>query len=375
MRVLIASAVSNSLHTGMGKWSHCVADALRAAGHDVTLWFQDDLLDGRSSPFTNVFLYPLALAGAVVRARDAFDVVVVHEPSGFWYGLARRVVRSLPPLVAMCHNVESKWFRQWMDATEHGIARMPWSSRVKSPLCRQWQSDGTIRWADHVVCLSSEDQTYLTEVLRRDSHDVTRTANGVAEDQFATSEARTPFGVLFVGGWLDVKGAPLVPRIFKRLKQQLPNATLTLAGTGMPADAVLSNFDAGDRGSVTVIEGSLDAAALQRLYCSHAAFLLPSLSEGSPLSVLEAMAAGCVVVAAAVGGIPDIVRHGTDGLLFDRMAVDDAASKLESVLRDATLTATLRQSAVGRARAFTWARTAGALEAAAKKACETSGAR
>jgi glycosyltransferase involved in cell wall biosynthesis len=119
---------------------------------------------------------------------------------------------------------------------------------------------------------------------------------------------------------------------------------------------------------VGVLKGSADAATLRNLYSTHSVFLMPSLSEGSPLSLLEAMACGCVVVAAAVGGIPDIVRSGTDGLLFERFAVDDATVQLEKVLSDSGLATTLRQSAVARAHAFNWANTARALESAARLA-------
>jgi glycosyltransferase involved in cell wall biosynthesis len=59
--------------------------------------------------------------------------------------------------------------------------------------------------------------------------------------------------------------------------------------------------------------------------------VVPSHTEGAPLVVLEAMAAGVPVVASAVGGIPDQVRHGEDGLLVppgDPAALGDAVLEL-----------------------------------------------
>jgi len=62
--------------------------------------------------------------------------------------------------------------------------------------------------------------------------------------------------------------------------------------------------------------------------------VVPSLTEGSPLIVLEAMAAGVPVVASAVGGIPDQVRHGEEGILVPPDAPDALGEALGALLRD-----------------------------------------
>jgi glycosyltransferase involved in cell wall biosynthesis len=352
----------------MGKWAHRVAEALEEDGHDVTLWFEDDLLPNRGGTAARVMIYPLKLWWKIIRQRDRFDVVMVHEPGGFWYGLARGMSPALPPLIAMCHNVESKWFHQRVAAARRGLASAPLSTRIKTPLFRTWQTNGTIRLADHVVCLSSEDQRYLVQELGRENDEVTRIANGVAPDDFVPPDDLPRGDVLFVGGWLDVKGSRLLPEILVRLRQRCPNAAVTIAGSGATPDAVAQDFPAADRDCVRTIPGSLEAQDLRVLYQSHAVFLMPSLSEGSPLSLLEAMAAGCPIVAAAVGGIPDIVRDGIDGLLFQPMNAEDAVEKLARVLGDVVLAASLGEAAVRRARTFTWRETASGIERAASAA-------
>jgi glycosyltransferase involved in cell wall biosynthesis len=365
MRFLLAAAVMSSPHTGMGKWAHRVAGALTEEGHEVTLWFEEDVLSGRAGTAGKVLMYPLKLAQKIINQRDRFDVVVVHEPGGFWYGLARKLSPSLPPLIAMCHNVESKWFGQRVAAAERGLASVPWGTRVKTPLFRTWQTNGTIRLADHVVCLSTEDQIYVERSLGRAADEVTRLVNGVAAEDFVEPGDEVRHGILFVGGWQDVKGSRLLPVIFGKLRERCPHATLTIAGSGAPAEIVTRDFAAADRASVRVVPGTLEAHQLRTLYRAHAVFLMPSLSEGSPLSLLEAMAAGCSVVAAAVGGITDIVRGGTDGLLFEPMDAQDAALKLERLLADATFSASVGRAAVGRARELTWNETARGLARAA----------
>jgi glycosyltransferase involved in cell wall biosynthesis len=81
------------------------------------------------------------------------------------------------------------------------------------------------------------------------------------------------------------------------------------------------------------------------------AFLLPSVNEGTPVSVIEALAASTPVVATRVGGVPDVVRDGVDGFLVSAGDVEGAAAKLAQLARDPRLRKQLGDS--GRARVLT----------------------
>jgi glycosyltransferase involved in cell wall biosynthesis len=79
------------------------------------------------------------------------------------------------------------------------------------------------------------------------------------------------------------------------------------------------------------------------------AFVLSSFSEGTPFSLLEAMAAGLPVIATAVGGIPEIVRDGTEGLLVPPGSVDALYGAMARMISGADARVSMARAARQRA--------------------------
>lgn len=385
-RILMASLVGNNRWSGMGKWSHSIADCLRELGHEPTVWFVEDFPRFVNRRRWAVLFFPLALACRIWKRRNDFDVVVIHEPSGFWYGLMRRLGCKIPPMVAMCHNVESKHHGEMVRYASRGLAVMPRVSRLKVPLFRIWQSDGAIRFADHVICLSGIDREYLVSRLRVPSQRVTLMINGVSTEHFGPKPHGCGGRVLFVGGWLDLKGRRVLPGLWSKVRARFSTARLTIVGAGRPAEHVLDDFASEDRASVMVISRLTSELELMAQYANHDVFLLPSLSEGSSLALLEAMAAGLPVVATAVGGNADIVTDGVNGLLFAPADPDQGAAHVCRLLEDPAIAAGLGQAARDRAQMLSWhqscqalvsavaAATAGADRSLPQEECQLAGA-
>lgn len=99
----------------------------------------------------------------------------------------------------------------------------------------------------------------------------------------------------------------------KPVLTSMPNARLALVGDGPYREELEKHF----KGTNTHFVGYLGGEDLAAAYASADAFVFPSRTETLGLVLLEAMAAGCPVVAANSGGIPDIVTNGENGFLFD----------------------------------------------------------
>lgn len=112
------------------------------------------------------------------------------------------------------------------------------------------------------------------------------------------------------------KGYPGLVEALRRVRAQVPDLALTIVGDGplRPAfEAQLSQ--AGLNECVTLLGGQPEERTLAEIARADA-FVLPSLMEGLPVVLMEAMACGKPVIAPAVAGIPELVRDGDTGLLF-----------------------------------------------------------
>tara|TARA_Y100000589_G_scaffold51677_1_gene43056 strand:- start:1923 stop:2930 length:1008 start_codon:yes stop_codon:yes gene_type:complete len=111
--------------------------------------------------------------------------------------------------------------------------------------------------------------------------------------------------------------------------EALPEARLALVGDGPHRQQLEKHFE----GTATTFVGYLAGEELASAYASGDAFLFPSSTETLGLVLLEAMAAGCPVVGANRGGIPDIITDGVNGCLYEPDGSDGGASSLIEATR------------------------------------------
>jgi glycosyltransferase involved in cell wall biosynthesis len=170
-----------------------------------------------------------------------------------------------------------------------------------------------------------------------DGREETRRYLGIRPEKFAVG---------WVGRMTAVKRTEDVLAGFDRLRERGVDATLCLVGDG-PDRPQLEEL-AHELGvmSDTLFLGYQEDVA--PLYAAFDALVLPSGNEGTPVSVIEALAAGTPVVATRVGGVPDVVVDGEDGFLVDPGDADALSERLERLARDPALRD--RLGAAGRKR-------------------------
>ncbi len=135
-----------------------------------------------------------------------------------------------------------------------------------------------------------------------------------------------------VGNLYPVKGHRYLVEALRLLTPRHPSVHVAIAGRGETADALVALAAQHD------LEGRLHLLGLRsdipNLLASADAFVLPSLSEGLPLALLEAMLAGCPVIASDVGEVSAVLDRGSAGVLVEPGSATALAAALDRVLSD-----------------------------------------
>jgi colanic acid/amylovoran biosynthesis glycosyltransferase len=158
---------------------------------------------------------------------------------------------------------------------------------------------------------------------------------GIDANEFAPAprQSSSPtVNMLCVGRLAPEKGQGLLLEAIAALQAQGRSVHLTLVGDG--PDRVWLERRAVELRVASFVEfaGWVEQAQLMSLYANTDLFVLPSLAEGIPMVLMEAMAMQIPCVAPRITGIPELIEHGVDGMLFAVADVEEMSVQIRALL-------------------------------------------
>jgi len=328
---------------------------LVAAGDDVMVFCPEGAPDNHAGaqvvgvPALPLPLYPelkLALPRpAVSEALERFrpDLVHVVNPAvlglgGIWLAKTRNL-----PLVASYHTHLPKYLEHY------GMGML-------EPLL--WELlKAAHNQAELNLCTST---AMVDELAAKGIEHTALWQRGVDTELFRPELANPAMRARLHGGHSDTGNLLLyigrlsAEKQIERIRpvlEALPQARLALVGDGPHRQQLERLFE----GTATTFVGYLAGDELASAYASGDAFVFPSSTETLGLVLLEAMAAGCPVVGANRGGIPDIVSDGINGCLYDPDQPASLVTAVQRLLGDGATRAKLREAARLEAERWGWA--------------------
>jgi len=325
-----------------------LSEELRRRGHTVVPvlprngvgWLGELFRGVGSTPETFWLKRPIdpTAVGRLMRMlrRNEIDVVHSHEFTMAVYGATAARLLGIPHALTM-----------------HGSLTI--TNALRRRIAMRW----AIRRSAHAIAVSYATQMQFAKDLGLDNSAFTVIHNGVPLTSGNADAPRREFGcadgdvvILAVGNLDTRKNHRMLLEALVRLQQSgltVPWRLIIAGGRGGDQHSQLLEYVASHRlqNRVHIVTERNDIPDLQAL---SNIFAMPSLWEGLPMAMLEAMVAGNAVIASAAGGIPEAIVDGRDGILFPPGDSEALERGLRTLMTDPTRRRTFAAAALERSK-------------------------
>jgi glycosyltransferase involved in cell wall biosynthesis len=341
---------------GGERWMRGLAEALAAAGHEVTY------LTRKQWPDSEPPAIPGVRVVAVSREEPLYGPDgnrTIGEPLRFGWGVLRHLLRhrgaydvvhatSFPyfsllaaggALAGTRTSLVVDWFEVW--------SRTYWRRYLGGP-------KGWVGWAVQRLCARVPQRAFVfsrlhgrrlvEEGLRGEPRVHAGLYAGPLEPPPRAAEPRAPL-VVFAGRHIAEKRVPAIPAAIAAARQRLPELRALILGDGPQLPDVRAAIDAAGVADVVEAAGFVDSAVVRQSLADASCLLLPSEREGYGLIVVEAAAVGTpsIVVAGEDNAAVELIAEGVNGVVAASTSPHDLAEAIVRLhaapggLRDSTL--------------------------------------
>ena len=274
---------------------------------------------------------------------------------------------NINPLLFIVHEPASGVFLNKgvpVFVESHGLERPTWENdkktaslktRIFYPLWRIRNCDLGLKYATKLLLINSDDSNFAQTYYKRNKNDIFLFKNGVIyKENDNLKKKDTKFVILFNGSWIRRKGIETLVSCAEFLYNSgFTEFHYLLIGTGYPSAKVLEDWPAFMHPNIEIIS-SFNAEVESEFLRMADLFVLPSFSEGQPLSLLQAMASGKCCITTNCCGQKDLIQHNKNGILFEPGNVDELAKQIVRCYHDKHLVSRIETNCKAEMKNRTW---------------------
>jgi len=331
-----------------------MAEHLAKRGHEVHIItsLDDDLVENSYEKGFHIHRIPvirIRTIGLIFFWTDIFRTIKKIDPDIVH---AQSLIFAIPALI-------SKKFLKipyvvWGQGSDIYIRN--WFMKVVSKTI--------IKNADSALALTKSMREVMQAIY---NCDIPVVPNGIDIEDYSDrpdkQDSETPRKrILFVGRLDPVKGVQYLLKAMKIVSKVLPEAKLILVGDGEERENLESLTNTLGLSDRVDFVGRISHEEIPDYLYQADIFVLPSLSEGFPLVILEAMACGLPIVATRVGGVPDIIEDGVNGYLVESGDFQEMAKKIIFILENEPLKLLISKNNRIKVQEFEWKNVINQLE-------------
>lgn len=291
---------------------------------------------------------------ALFKIASDYNIIVLHHRDPFlhFYFLLLKSYYPQKKFVRMIHSCFENY-----KYDDYGWLKILICNHLENSLMKK---------SDLIITVSNAVQKTYSAYFTIDEKKVATIYNGVGKSLLSAGKnAAIPqnecIHILYVGRLVREKGLYLLLEAFSKLNID-SDVWLQIVGDGEAREELEQYAKNLSLEHVIVFEGFRSNVEDYLSQCDI--FVLPTLQEAFGISIVEAMAYGCICVANAVGGLPEIITDGVDGFLSEKADVDHLLKTLEKAINlvESKNDVKMRENAKKRAKEFSIQNTCEQLE-------------
>jgi glycosyltransferase involved in cell wall biosynthesis len=343
-RIIHVAEIEISPETGMGRIAWHWKQAFEGCGYEFV-----HIGPSEVGKLWHRTLFPRAAYSAYQRSGKRGDIFLVHEPASGAF-----VKRGVPAFV-FSHGIEWRGMQIMAGYSEKPSMTKRFQSAMTAPLwrSRSYSCEKGLRNATAVLLSNQDDLAFACRYYGLTNNRGFVFHNGVNLDDSRPSSSVQERCILFLGSWLKRKGTEALAKAAFLLDRRGVVIQWILAGTGLDRPGVLADWPANLK-SVTTVIPRFSVSEEAKILARCVIFVLPSLFEGQPLALLQAMAGGKCCIASNCCGQKDLLQHGVNGLLHEPNDAQGLAALIQQAIENPELASRLGQNAARSVASQSW---------------------
>lgn len=293
------------------------------------------------------------------KDMESYDVYGISQPENYGRKVSKALLakallyinRSEDLLVYGCETCITKKVACRTVAIQHGISwDIPFEKCSKSNYFRHylgkcllaWRTNKRVNKVDHLICVDYNFVNWHRAIspYTRTKHVVIPNFSALPPQQ-PEKKHQDNINIIFARRFFIHRGTRLFTNVAKSLLSKHANIYITIAGTGPDADYIHRELDSFQ--NVNFITYNSEKSL--KIHQDKDIAVIPTIaSEGTSLSLLDTMAAGCAVICTNVGGMTNIIIDGYNGLMINPDE-DSLYKALDRLIEDKLLRGRLQAKA------------------------------
>jgi glycosyltransferase involved in cell wall biosynthesis len=232
------------------------------------------------------------------------------------------------PIVVTIHGIYAHEMKVWK-------SKLSWRGRVESWFMKRTEIYN-VKKIKHLICITKEIKEFVSALNKKIT--IFEINNPIDDNFYSLPNNEEGKTILFIAAIVRRKGLHVLLEAFQDIKTKIPDVKLKIGGMwdwDRPyVDGLMKAYSEDIQTGIIEFLGGMTQEEIYFQMSRASVFVLPSLAESAPLVISQAMAAGKAVVATNVGGIPQMITDGKDGLLVKKEDPQGLSNAIVTVLSD-----------------------------------------